>query len=65
VPLERVEKSDDFVWDLPGFEKYKFYVAADYLRRKEKSPGFREVKKAQASTNAKVGLATANNLKGP
>lgn len=58
-PPKRVSKSDDFVWDLPGFDKYEFYAAADYLRRHEKNQGLpRPANNTQAPTNIRTGLVT-------
>lgn len=30
----RTDKNDDFVWHLPGLDKYGYYAAAEYLRRR-------------------------------
>ena len=58
-PPKRISKSDDFIWDLPGFNKYEFYAAADYLRRHEKNQGIpRRANNTQAPTNIRTGLVT-------
>jgi hypothetical protein len=58
--LSRVEKSDDFVWNLPGFDKHEFYAAAHFLRKQEKNQGFRTKfgNTAQTSLSIKHALAT-------
>lgn len=60
-PSNRVSKSDDFVWKLPGFDKYGFYAAANYLSKQEKNQGLSwSANNTQASTNIQKGLVTAS-----
>ena len=45
----RIDKDNALVWKQPGFDKYEFYAAAQYLQRHEKNQGFYKSNDTQGS----------------
>ena len=45
----KIDKDDALVWEQPGFNKYEFYAAAQYLQRHEKNQGFYKSNDTQGS----------------
>lgn len=57
--LPRSTESDDFVWELPGFDKAGFYAAADYLRTLEQNQDLpRAAEHTYSRTNIENSLST-------
>jgi hypothetical protein len=57
IAVFRIDKDDALVWEQPGFDKYEFYAAAQYLQRHEKNQGFYKSNNTQRSA-IRNGLST-------
>jgi hypothetical protein len=57
VAAIRFDKDDAKVWEQPGFDKYEFYAAAQYLQKHEKNQGFYKSNDTQGSA-IRSGLPT-------
>jgi hypothetical protein len=55
-PPKSVTKSDDEIWNLPGFNKYEFYAASEYFRsEKNQNQGLGPTDHTYSSTRSTTG----------